>query len=154
MKTFGIDFKNDVGIDRNSLETECEIHPSLYAFYADGYAEARAERDREKDKLDLVMAQRDSVIRKEAADAGMKTTEAVISSMVAQDKEVLEQKDAYRIACAKIYTLDAAMGALDHRKSQLDNLVQLWIKSYYSTKSANADGSEANEKRAKLNYGG
>ena len=152
-KTFGDDFTQDVKIDRMKLEEECSIHPSIYALYADEYADARADKDREKDRLDLVLAQRDQVIRKEASESGIKTTEAVVASMVAQDKDVLDQKDAYRVACAKVYTLDAAMGALDHRKSQLDNLVQLWIKSYYSNMSKGEEGV-ATEKRSKLNYGG
>lgn len=150
MKVIGNDFKEDIRIDRMKLEEECESHPSVYAYYGEEYAEARAKKDQEKDKLDLVLAERETVIRREAADSGMKTTEAVISALVTQDKEVQEQKEAYRNASAEVYTLDVAMGALDHKKSQLDNLVQLWTKNYYSNiKSAE---SESTEKRPKLNY--
>lgn len=149
MKTISENFAENMRIDRYALDEECELQASLYPHYGESYADAKAEKDREKDKLDLTLAQREMAVRQDAAASGIKTTEATISAMLAQDFEVVKQKEVYRIACEKLYHLDVAMGALDNRRGQLDNLVRLSISSYFSSKSA--DSTASAEYRQKLN---
>lgn len=152
MRTIGVNFGDDIAIDRFDLENECGTHSSIYIFYAEKLAEAKAVRDKQKDKLDLVLAQTSDRVRKYCADSGIKSTEGSISTAVEQDATVVEQKQAYREALKEVYTFDAAVSAMDHRKSQLDNLVQLWIKSYYSNKAGNATNSSVATDGQLVNY--
>jgi hypothetical protein len=130
-KTFGNDFQQDIRINRFKLDEECEIQPALYHYYAEEYAQARSVRDAAKDKLDLVLGEREIHIRRNPPD-DMKVTEGVISALLVQDSDVQAAKEAYRVAQAKVDLLYAATTSLDHRKSELDNLVTIWTKDYYS----------------------
>lgn len=148
---YGENFEEDIQINRVLLDDECERHASMYAYYAEQYADARAEKDKEKDKLDFILSERELYLRSNPPD-GIKITESVVSALVSVDDKVVAQKEVYRVACQKLYTLDAAMGALDHRKAQLDNLVQLWVKSYYSNvKSIGENEGVAQDIRQRLN---
>lgn len=130
-KTFGADFTKDVTINRFKLEEECEAQPSVYYFYAEAYAVARSKRDAAKDKLDLVLGQREIHIRRNPPD-DMKVTESVVSALLVQDTGVLTAKEAYRLAQSEVDMLYAATSSLEHRKAELDNLVSMWTKEYYS----------------------
>jgi len=151
MRTVTGDYSKDISIDRMKLDEECEFHVALFDSIAEEYADAKAEKDTEKDRLDLITAERDLAIREDCVSRGIKTTEAIVSAMVTSDKEVVEQKEKYRLACAKFYTLDVAMSGLDHRKSQLDNLVKLWLNKYY-TSNTNANSAVGESQREPLNY--
>jgi hypothetical protein len=140
MRTIGEDLQADVQINKLALDTECEVQATLYAVYGEQFADAKSKKDAEKDRLDLILAQRELKLRANPPE-GMKVTESVIDALVKSDTEVLEQKEAYRVACSDVYHLETAMGAIDHKKSQLNNLVQLQISAYYSAKSA-GDRSE------------
>jgi len=137
--TFGDDFAEDVKINRFKLDEDCELQPSLYHYYAEEQANARAERDACKDKLELILGQREIYIRRNPPD-DMKVTEAVVTALLVQDTEVLTAREALRKAQAKVDILYAATTALDHRKGMLDNLVSMWSKDYYN--GVRKDGSD------------
>jgi hypothetical protein len=86
-KTFGEDFSKDIRINRFKLDEECEIQPALYHFYAEEYAQARAVRDAQKDKLDLVLGTRETYLRRNPPE-DIKITESVIAALLVQDTEV------------------------------------------------------------------
>ncbi len=132
-KTIGEDFSEDVKINRFRLEEENEIQPQLYDYYSRQYADARAAKDAEEDWYKLVLSKREMAIRENPPTAA-KITESVISALVMQDSEVLDAKEKIRQVNATLYTLQAAMGAMDTRKSALDNLVSLYTKNYYNNK--------------------
>ena len=147
-KTFGEDFSKDIRINRLKLDEECEIQPALYHFYAEEYAQARAVRDAQKDKLDLVLGTRETYLRRNPPE-DIKITESVIAALLVQDTEVQTAKEEFRKAQAKVDILYAGTSALDHRKAELDNLVTIWTKDYYNSKqNAEADGDAV---RGKLN---
>lgn len=131
--TFGEDFSKDIRINRFKLDEDCEIQPALYHFYATEHAVARSERDAAKDKLDLVLGQRETAIRRNPPE-DMKITEGVISALLIQDTAVQESKEAFRIAQSKVDILYASTSALEHRRAELDNLVSMWSKDYYNGK--------------------
>lgn len=129
--TFGEDFTQDVKINRFKLAEECEVQPSVYAFYAEEYAKARADRDAEKDKLDLILGQREMYLRRNPPE-DVKVTESVVNALLIQDTEVQDAKERFRKAQAKVDILYASTASLEHRKAMLDNLVSIWNKEYYS----------------------
>lgn len=149
-KVIGEDFSSDIKINRFKLEEECELQPFMYQAYGEHYANAKTKRDACKDKLDLILAQRDMYYRMNPP-AEVKATEAVYAALLAQDTEVLNAKEELRKANEALYHLDVAMTSLDHRKAQLDNLVALWTKSYYSgtnpTKDAEIDARKRLNKK-------
>jgi hypothetical protein len=147
-KTFGNDFEEDVKIDRFKLEEENEIQPMIYSYWAKQYAEARTIKDEQEDKLDLIVAQRGMFIR-ENPPPDVKITEGTISSLLAQDADVLAQKECVRAANANMYMFQAAMGGLDSRKAALDNLTSLYAKNYYQ----NSIRTGTDEIRDELNSG-
>ena len=126
------------------MEEENEIQPALYDYYASQYAEARATKDTESDKLDLIIASCSLNLRSSPPE-GMKITEGTLSSLVEQDDGVQAQKEVVRKANAIVYTLQGAMGALDSRKAALDNLTVLYSKNYYQNRvtGGTEEGSDA-----------
>lgn len=128
---YGEDFAKDVRINRFKLAEECEQHSSLYQYYADLLAEARADADTEKDRLNIVEAERELDIRKNPPESP-KVTEATIKALVQSDGKVIKQKEGLRMVKIGLYQWEAAVTALEHRKRMLDNLVQLLIAGYYS----------------------
>jgi len=126
------DFAADVTINRFKLEEECAKQPSLYHYWAEKLADAKSAVDAAYNNVKLVTAQREMYHRQLAANAQVKTTEATIAATVETDEQVQEAKSLYQQAQSTQYHLEAGVKALDHRKSELDNLTQLWIKSYYS----------------------
>lgn len=130
-RDFGGDFSKDVQINRFKLEEECELQPALYYFYAEQYATARSERDAAKDHLDLVLAESESGIRANPPP-DVKVTEAAIKALLEQDAAVQKAKASFRQAQANVDLLYAATASLEHRKAELDNLVVLWTREYYS----------------------
>lgn len=128
---YGEDFAKDVKINRFKLPQECAEHSSLYQYYADLLAEAKADADGEKDRLNIVEAERELDIRKNPPESP-KITEAVIKALVQSDKKVIKQKEGLRQVREGLYHLEVAATSLEHRKRMLDNLVQLLIAGYYS----------------------
>ena len=143
-KTIGEDFSQDIKVNRFKLEEENEIQPALYDYYASQCAEARATKDTESDKLDLIIASCSLNLRSSPPE-GMKITEGTLSSLVEQDDGVQAQKEVVRKANAIVYTLQGAMGALDSRKAALDNLTVLYSKNYYQNRvtGGTEEGSDA-----------
>lgn len=132
-KGFGGDFARDIKINRFKMAEECEEHSSLYQYYADLLADAKTEVDAKKDKLGIVEAKRELDIRKNDPPKGIpKVTDNVAKALVQADTDVVKQKEKLREAKSELYHLEAAVTSLEHRKRQLDNLVQLLIAGYYS----------------------
>ena len=162
---FGKDYAVDVAINRFKLEQECEAQPSLYYYYADMLAGLKADRDRVDDKLGMTMSNTELAVRTAPGKylGEVKPTEATIKAAVDANLEVRSLREELTKTNEQIYHLEAVVRSLDHRKSELDNLVQLWIKGYYAApdggkpssnddyqkqvrKNLNKDKEESNEK--------
>jgi len=125
------DFRDDLKINKYKLEEECEKQPSLYGYWANLLSEARADKDREEDKLDLLESTVELNYRTNRPE-GMKVTEATIKSMVENNKEIQDQKGSLRAKKSQVYHLETAVKSLEQKKSSLDNLVTLFVKGFYS----------------------
>lgn len=144
MKNFGIDFEEDVAINKMALDVECESQAAVYYYYAGALAEAKAEQDTAKDDLTATQARRDLFYRMNPPD-GLKATEAVFTSLVADDREVQAAQDTLRVATAKVGALYATVNAMEQRKDMLGNLVKMSISQYY------ASGEVPDDTRSRLN---
>lgn len=126
--------EQDLKINKFKLEDACEEQPSLYMYYAEEYAKKKAEKDNYDDKLDFISSKVEMEIRENPPD-GLKVTESTIKSLLSTDKRIIEIKEKLRAVKEDLYHLDAVVKALEHRKSELNNLVSLYIAGYYSMPS-------------------
>ena len=131
MKTFGLDYKEDVALDRFKLEEESEALSSIYAYYASQQAEAHIEADKAKKELDRVKATKELYLRRNPP-MDVKLTEGTVSALVQEASEVVEAENNLLIANEKLYNLDSAIYSLNQKKSGLEYLVNLWERGYYS----------------------
>lgn len=130
-------------IDLNALERQWVEQPKLAERFSDLLADAKhalavAEQEREettaKVKLD---------IRKKPDEYGIdKVTEGSV-------QETLTVNEEYKEACTKVieakYLVDKLGGKLasvGHRKTGLENAVQLWLASYFSTPRLSGEDGE------------
>lgn len=131
-KSSELDFEKDISINKFRLDEECLSHASIYYNYGDAQARAKTELAKAKDNLELVQAERNLQIRDELTKNGTKVTESMISSALIIDNEVREAKNEVREAEEVYNRLSVAVQAMEHRKSELDNLVKLYLSGYYS----------------------
>lgn len=134
-----VDFEKDISINKYKLDEECLSHSSLYFRYSSMQADAKTRVSKAKDNLELVEAERNLAIRKTLSESGTKVTEAMITSALIVDKEVIEAKNQVREAEDVFMKLSVAVQAFEHRKSELDNLVKLYCSGYYSIPNSGSD---------------
>lgn len=134
-----VDFEKDISINKYKLDEECLSHSSLYFRYSSMQADAKTRVSKAKDNLELVEAERNLAIRKTLSESGTKVTEAMITSALIVDKEVIEAKNQVREAEDVFMKLSVAVQAFEHRKSELDNLVKLYCSGYYSVPNSGSN---------------
>lgn len=149
------DFQKDLSINKYKLDEECLSHSSRYAYYAEACAVAKTEVSRAKDRLDLTEAEQREAIRNRMEKDGIKPTIPMLDSATIRDEKVVKAKAELREAEEVYNRLQVAVNAMDARRSELDNLVKLYVAGYYSTvdagnrKSVNEQAS--NDIRKNLN---
>lgn len=131
------DFQKDLSINKYKLDEECISHASRYAYYAEACAIAKTNVSEAKDKLELVEAERYEVIRADLENKSIKTTIPMLDRALITDEEVQKAKAELRDAETTLARLQVAVNAMDARRSELDNLVKLYVAGYYSV----ADGA-------------
>ncbi len=131
MDDIGKDFEEDVKIDKHNLAEAAEEQPSLYQYYLEQAGELRKERDKQKDKVAFLEAEKDIEIRRDPPD-GLKMTEAVVKNLVATDSGIEGEREELRRIQSELVSLEAATSALEHRNAQIKVLKDLWIAGYYS----------------------
>lgn len=127
-----MNYQDDVEIFKHSLDEELVKQPSLFMLYAKEAVEAIVTRDRAKENLDVVRAMLDAEIRNEPILSGKKLTETAIANHIVQQEKYKEAMEQYIEAKKQSGILDAAKEALNHKKSSLGKLVELFLAGYYS----------------------
>lgn len=143
------DFKKDLMIDPEQLDLEWVNQPARFMFYAQQSAHAKDVRDRAKEKLEVVKAQVDGELRAGFAAGEKKPTEAAIAAMVLQSKEYQNANESFLKAKLEADLLQAAVSAMDQRKSALENLVRLHAQQYFSGPKEPRDLSAAYREQVK-----
>jgi len=127
------DFKENIVIDKYSLDLEFEKHPMLYHEFAMDMAMAEEERDKFKDLMELTRAQLDVQIRDNPKKFNLeKITEAAINSTILQSKEYQKIQVEYNNSVSSVRVLKIAVESLNQKKTALENLVKLYLGEYYS----------------------
>jgi len=123
-------YKDDLKIDENNLEYEWKRQASLFEEWGEKAVNANYEKDKLKEKLDLIKAQLDTEYRKKLKDE--KPKEAEILSKVLQDPKYIAASNAYLIAYKEAKILEIATRAFEHRKRALEHLTKLFLNNYYA----------------------
>jgi hypothetical protein len=136
MKSDKNEYSADLQIDKYKLSEEWEDQSLLYMKWAERYAQAIYERDRLKEKMDLVKAQIDLYIRKNPNQYGFDTkpkpTEAAITNTILNEEEYQEAVEDYLLAKKNVNILQGVKDAMEHKKKALEAETSLWIGNYYS----------------------
>jgi hypothetical protein len=144
------DYENDIQIDESGLDVEWLRQPKLMFFYAKMVAELRRALDRRKERLNIVKAELDRKIRQNPADFDIeKITETAVSNTILT-------QEAYKEASADIidtnYELSiaqAAVSALNDKRTALENLVRLYGQQYFAGPSVPRNITKEWEQREK-----
>lgn len=121
-------------IDKNRLDEEWVAQPRLYRQHAEMAAEAARDLAFAKTQLSLAEAEARQVIKQAPEEYGLegKTTVDDLKAAVATHKRV---RRAQQDVIDKEYRADvvkAALRTIEHRKSALQDLVQLRLADYYA----------------------
>lgn len=128
------DFRRDIDIDKDNLEEEWLMHPSLYLHYSDQYADAAYQKDQAKLKLEWITAELDLAIRKNYKEYGFssKPTEGGIKNTIILDEKYQKALAILNKKTKLLNTMSGVKTAFDHKKHALGNLVALKIGGFYS----------------------
>lgn len=135
---------DDFQIDVNRLDEEWVRQPELYRRYAEAAADAKRVHEEAKNDLEVIRADVEQMVRKNPESFGLaKTTEGAIKTAIDLNEKVREAEEAVIEARHAMDVMQAAVGALDHRKSALGDLVRLFLADYFSKPQVDEGSKEA-----------
>lgn len=129
MSTNKLNYDKDVMIEPDALDLEWLKQPKLYMKYAELSAEAEREVRRCKDELKLVDASVELDIRENGEG---KVTDKRVAAEVEVHEEHIKAVHDLNEALYHAQICQAAVKAMDHKKTALENEVRLWAGSYFS----------------------
>ena len=141
--------REDVKLDKMNLHQAAEEQPDRYAYWAEKSADARKVAEGLKNKLEF----EEATVATRLRGSLEKVTEGKIAEGVATDPAVIDLKAQLVDAEHTRNQADAAVRALDHRKSMIEVLARLWTASYYGDPKTNTrDNDLVQQGRAALNH--
>lgn len=133
-------YKQDIEINPEALDVEWVKQPSLYMKYSEQLAGLRDRVDRLKEKFDVLDAGLGLKIRQDPARYGLdKLTEGGVQTVIATNEAHLSLSDEMATARYEYEVMQAAVRAMDQKKSALENLVRLHGSSYFAGPSVPRD---------------
>lgn len=136
-------YKEDLSIDKFSLDTEWQSQPIKFAEWAEKAVEAAFEKDKCKEQLEIVRAQVDNKIRITSTE---KITEAAISGKIILSAEYQTANSKYILATRAYNLLSVGREAFDHRKKALEKMTDLFLSGYWSDRPMKKENAEALDK--------
>ena len=137
------EWKKRLAINIHDLHNDVATQPSYYADVAEVAAELKAEVQLAKSNLELAKAEINSDARKNPGKHGLdKVTEGAIQTAVTLDEHVIEAQEAYALACHQHNMMEVLVTAFEHRRSMINNEVQLYSNNYWGEMQATAPGSQ------------
>lgn len=128
-----MNYEQDITIDDSALDVEWLEQPKLMLKYSQHAAYTSLERDRLKEKLDLVRAELDAEIRQDPEKFELaKITEGAVSNLILTQSRYKEALEEYLQARYEADVAKGAVNAFDARKTALENLVKLFGQQYFA----------------------
>jgi len=132
------ELEKDISIDKFHLDDEAKALPSLIGKY---HAMMANKVDTLND-LEFTLEREEAVTRKSAREMflanGVKATVDMIADEVSTSPAIIQLRKKVAKSRTEVAYLKGVISALDAKKASLNNLVGLYIKSYYTEKD---DGS-------------
>ena len=119
------DLRSMLAIDRYNLDRDCTTQPALFEEAAQITAELKIKARAAKSNYEVVRAKRSLAIREKMQKGSGKVTEGIISSNVDCDPFVVEAREQQHDAERAALRAEAVMVGFDHRRSMLNNVVEL-----------------------------
>jgi len=128
-----LDYEQELAIDPHSLDEEWLRQSGLYMKYSEAAAEAERIRDLAKEKINVVRAELDKAIRKDPDKYGLeKVTDTPVAATILLQQEYKVASEALIQANYELNMFQSAVRAFDNKRSALENMVRLWLGSYFS----------------------
>ncbi len=135
--------KLNLKIDENNLPAEWQGQANLMLDYGVQLADAAQAADEAAAALEVAAAKLDTAIRANPEGFGLtKTTEATVQAAIAVQPEHTAAKAELLDARHEREVLKAAVNAIQHRKSALQGMTDLWLRQWHGDPRA-ADQPEA-----------
>ena len=113
---FERDFKQDTRVNKFKLDAECELQSEAFLYWSEQLAEAKRTKDKAQDRLTVLLA--DIALKyRQTPPAGVKVTEAVISSLVDSDTDIKSARLKLTQARYDVNILEAAVKGMEQKKS-------------------------------------
>ena len=132
-------------IDKYSLDTEVEHQPELYGEVAEAAALSKSQIESLEEQIKELEADLDTQARADAETEGDRITENAIKAIIASDKDrkkmIIKLLDARHLQ----RRLEALTTSFRHRSYALRDMVDLFLASYYSSRSASGMREERKE---------
>ena len=130
------DFRHDLAIDPSMLDEEWLEHPVKYLNYCNLQTDAQLERDKAKERLEVVKSQMDFKVRNNPGKYDLPTdkkpTETQISAAVYLSLEYQNANEELTELNYEYNMISNAVKAFDHRKKALENYVTLYVTQFVS----------------------
>lgn len=135
-----INYEKDVEIVPENLDVEWLTQPQLMLKYCQHAAQSKAEMDHAKEAMEVKKAELDKEIRSnpDAFDIG-KITESVVQNTITAHLDYQQAVTEYTNAKFEYEMAQAAVRAIDQKKTALENLVKLHGMSYFAGPQAPRD---------------
>jgi len=134
------DFQGDLAIDKHALDDELVAQARKMMRYSMAHAQAQLDRDRAKQRRDLVEAELDKKARQEHEALGLPSssrssgpTEATVLNWIRSQPKYKKAQEERLEAEYKVNVLFGAVMAMNARRQLLEDLVRLYLSSYWST---------------------
>lgn len=137
----------DFQLDIMDLQTEIGKQTSTYAYYSDQLVEAKADRERLLNRLDLRESQIELEIREQAEASGQKLTETRIQSLIKVRDEIVDLKEKIVQANKAVGILSTAVEAMEHKKAMISNAVSMAVTNTCGLKVVQRDASTIENER-------
>lgn len=143
--------KQQLLIDKNSLDKECVEFASIFDKVAEKVADAINIRDAAKEQISIIDAQISEAIRRDFESKGEKLTEARLSQLVLLDYRHLEVFNNWLRQKLDAEYWVAKKDAFSNKASMLKELCSLYIAGYFSDITVKGGKNDLEEKQYKQN---
>ena len=129
-----MDYKTDLAIDFDNLAENWRDQQFMYMKYGEEHANKQRERDRLKESLEIIKAERGAYIRQNWEKEGFIKPPTVdgVKDWITLDKQTQQATQFLIDANHEMNVFFVAKTAFEHRKKALESLTQLYLIGYFS----------------------
>mgnify|MGYP000100210506 FL=1 len=144
-------YEEALEVDFNNLNENWKDQSRNFMHWAEKWANALAERDKLKEQLKVLTAEKELDIRMDFAHnppLKMKVTEGLVSSTLAANEELSTLKNSIIEKNEEVDIYASAKTAFEARKKALEGLTHLWVSGYFSTPNGPKEFKEVIRKQS------